>query len=44
MRQIDRSFVGGLRQKRMKRAGLVALALFSAASTVALNNRAETAT
>ncbi len=41
MRLINRkhgSFVGGLRQKKMKRVGFVALALFSAVSTVAFNN------
>ena len=44
MRLINRkhgSFVGGLRQKQMKRVGFVALALFSAVSTVALNNHAR---
>ncbi len=42
MRLINRkhgSFVGGLRQKKMKRVGFVALALFSAVSTVAFNNQ-----
>ena len=35
------SFVGRMRKEKMKRVGFVALALFSAVSTAALNNHTE---